>query len=134
MNKFTTALLAAAVLVASASAAMAAPGVVTGNANVRAGAGTGYPVISSVHYGQAVNIEYCSGNWCHVAKQGKDGWVSANFLATNGGWNNNHGHNHGNHGNHGHNHGGWGNHGGWSNTVGVNTCVSGQNASFCIGF
>ena len=137
MNKFTTALLAAAVLVASASAAMASPGVVTGNATVRAGAGTGYPVISSVQYGQAVDIEYCSGNWCHVSKSGRDGWVSAGYLATTGnGWGRDRHHR-------GHNgwgnNGGWGhhnNHGGWNNhdTVGINTCVSGQNASFCVGF
>ena len=134
MNKFTTALLAAAVLVASASAAMAAPGVVTGNANVRAGAGTGYPVISSVQYGQQVDIEYCSGNWCHVSKPGRDGWVSASYLATGNTWGN--GHHHG-HNNGWGNNGGWGNHhnhGGWNNTVGVNTCVSGPNAQFCVGF
>jgi len=145
MNKFTTALLAAAVLVASASAAMASPGVVTGNANVRAGAGTGYPVISSVQYGQPVDIEYCQGSWCHIAKQGKDGWVSASYLATGNNWNGNNGHQ-GNNGHHHGNNGGWNNNGnwghhngghhngGWNNTVGINTCVSGQNASFCLGF
>jgi hypothetical protein len=132
MNKLTTALLAAAVLVASATAAMAAPGVVTGNANVRSGPGTGYSVISSVHYGQYVEIEYCSGNWCHVSKPGRDGWVSAGFLALNDGWDDDY--NHGHHGHHGHHNSGWYNHSGWNNSVGVNTCVSGQNASFCIGF
>lgn len=131
MNKFTTALLAAAVLVASASAAMAAPGVVTGNANVRSGPGTGYSVISSVHYGQYVEIEYCSGNWCHVSKPGRDGWVSAGYLALNDGWDDDYPRHHGHHG---HNNGNWGHHGGWNNSVGINTCVSGQNASFCIGF
>ncbi|MDB5529001.1 MAG: hypothetical protein JWR51_2104 [Devosia sp.] len=134
MNKFTTALLAAAVLVASASAAMASPGVVTGNANVRAGAGTGYPVISSVQYGQAVDIDYCSGNWCHVSKPGRDGWVSASYLATDNGWGRDRHHRRhtgwGNNGGWGNNHGGWNTH----NTVGINTCVSGQNASFCVGF
>lgn len=131
MNKFTTALLAAAVLVASASAAMAAPGVVTGNANVRAGAGTGYQVISSVQYGQRVDIEYCAGNWCYVSKPGRDGWVSASYLATTNNWGNYRRHNGWG------NNGGWGNHhGGWNNhsSVGVNTCISGQNASFCLGF
>ena len=130
MNKFTTALLAAAVLVASASAAMAAPGVVTGNANVRSGAGTGYAVISSVHYGQYVDIEYCTGKWCHVSKPGRDGWVSAGYLALNDGWDDDYPRHHGHHGHNGN----WGHHGGWNNTVGINTCVSGQNASFCIGF
>lgn len=129
MNTFTTVLLAAAVLVASASAAMAAPGVATGNANVRAGAGTGYPVISSVQYGQSVDIEYCAGNWCHVAKAGRDGWVSASYLATTRDWGNHRRHN-------GWSDNGWGNHGGWynHNAVGINTCVSGQSASFCFGF
>lgn len=128
MRKLTTTVLAAAVLLASAAAAMAAPGVVTGNANVRAGAGTYFPVISSVQYGQSVDIEYCSGNWCHVSKPGRDGWVSASFLATADRWDGYHGHRGWGRG------GSWGhhNHGGWNNTAGA--CVSGPNAQFCVGF
>ena len=126
-SKTIAGLFAAAVFLASAAAAMAAPAVATGNANVRAGAGTGYPVISSVHYGQQVNVDGCNGNWCHVQKSGRDGWVSANYLSFGGG---NHGH-HGNN-NHGHHGNNWGH--GHHQTVGVNACVGGHNASFCLGF
>ena len=118
--------LAAAILVASAAAAFAAPAVVTGNANVRAGAGTNYQVVSHVQYGQSVDVDYCSpsGKWCYVEKQGRDGWVSSQFLAS--GYPVNH-----------NRHRGWGNHYnnyGYGYGSGFNACVQGNHASFCLGF
>lgn len=121
-----TVALAAAILVASAAAAFASPAVVTGGANVRAGAGVNYPIVSHVSYGQPVDVDYCtpSGKWCFVEKSGKDGWVSAQFLAS--GYPVSY---------HPHNHGVWGSQAyGYGYNAGFNACVQGQHTSFCLGF
>jgi len=63
-----------------ASAAQAAPAYASSTVNVRAGAGTGYPVVDTLRRGERVDIDYCRGSWCYVTKSGPDGWVSASYL------------------------------------------------------
>ena len=126
-SKARSAALAATILVASAAAAFAAPAIVSGNANVRAGAGTNYPVVSHVAYGQSVNVSNCtpSGKWCYVQKSGKDGWVSSQFLTwgQQANWVHHHGWNKWNNNYYGYGYG-----------AGFNACVNGNHASFCLGF
>lgn len=81
-NSVLKAAIAGAVMLATAGAAFAAPGVATGNVNVRSGPGTGYAVVDVLRRGERVDVEYCRGNWCFVEKRGPDGWVSANYLRT----------------------------------------------------
>src|SRR3954471_8811608 len=67
-NMLTRPLLSAAVLAGAlltASAANAAPGVATGDVNMRSGPGTGYSVITTIPAGAPLEIYGCS-SWCQV--------------------------------------------------------------------
>ncbi|GGF13704.1 hypothetical protein GCM10011321_02090 [Youhaiella tibetensis] len=78
--------LAALALVATAGAALAAPAYATSNVNVRSGPGTGYRSVDVLTRGQPVDVQQCRGSWCFVSKPGPDGWVSANYLSSSGGY------------------------------------------------
>ncbi|MGV8856338.1 MAG: SH3 domain-containing protein [Devosia sp.] len=82
--------LAVLALVATATAASAAPAYATGNVNVRSGPSTSYGVVDALRRGEQVDVQECRGGWCYVQKRGADGWVSANYLSRggNGGWDN----------------------------------------------
>ncbi len=67
-------------LALGASAAVAASAYASSTVNVRAGDGTGYPVVDVLRPGQRVEVEYCRGSWCMISKSGPDGWVSASYL------------------------------------------------------
>lgn len=67
-------------LAAGATAASAATAYASSTVNVRAGAGTGYPVVGVLRPGQRVEIDYCKGAWCLIEQRGPDGWVNANYL------------------------------------------------------
>lgn len=72
---------AAAVVLLSASAAFAQPGVATGAVNVRTGPGTGYAKVGTLSAGELVDVKQCQGSWCFVDRNGgTDGWASANYL------------------------------------------------------
>lgn len=82
---FRRTLLGLAVALATlgvASAAQAAPAYASSTVNVRSGAGTGYAVVDVLRRGERVDVDYCRGSWCYVNKSGPDGWVSANYLAS----------------------------------------------------
>ena len=72
-----TALMLAGTVAASAATAFASTTV-----NVRAGAGTGYPVVDVLRRGERVDVDYCRGAWCAIEKRGTDGWVNANYLTS----------------------------------------------------
>lgn len=76
-----TAGIAAAAIVGSTIAALAAPAYATATVNVRTGPGTGYGAIDTLRPGESVDIDYCRGSWCFVNKSGPDGWVSASYLS-----------------------------------------------------
>jgi hypothetical protein len=78
--------LATLAVLATTVAASAAPAFATSNVNVRSGPGTGYRVVDTLRRGERVDIQYCRGSWCFVQKRGPDGWVSANYLSSGGGW------------------------------------------------
>lgn len=78
--------IAAAALVGSSVAALAAPAYATSNVNVRSGPGTGYGAVDVLRRGESVDIDYCRGSWCFVEKSGPDGWVSASYLSRDGGY------------------------------------------------
>ncbi|HTO26985.1 MAG TPA: SH3 domain-containing protein [Devosia sp.] len=72
---------AAAVVLLSASAAFAQPGIATGAVNVRTGPGTGYAKVGTLSAGELVDVKQCQGSWCFVDRNsGTDGWASANYL------------------------------------------------------
>ena len=73
--------IAAAALIGSSVAALAAPAFATSNVNVRSGPCTGFGVVDVLRRGQRVDIDYCRGSWCFVGQSGPDGWVSANYLS-----------------------------------------------------
>lgn len=73
--------LVAALLLAP-TAALAAPGIVTVSTGLRAGPGTGFPLVDRVPEGARVNIHGClRGNaWCDVSFSDDRGWVSSQYL------------------------------------------------------
>ena len=64
------------------AASAATGGFTTGNVNMRAGPGTGYPVITTVPYGSSVAIYGCTAGyeWCDTNWAGYRGWVSGGYL------------------------------------------------------
>src|SRR5436309_1878768 len=72
----------AALLLAIPSAALAARGIVTTEVSMRAGPGTGFPVVDRIPGGARVNIHGClrDNSWCDVSWDGDRGWVSAQYL------------------------------------------------------
>lgn len=86
-NRLTTVLAGAVLALAfGTAAASAATAYASATVNVRAGAGTGYAVVDVLRRGEAVDIDYCRGSWCLVRKPGVDGWVSANYLSADRGY------------------------------------------------
>ena len=73
---------AALLILAGTAAASAATAYANTTVNVRAGAGTGYPVVDVLHSGERVEVNYCKGAWCAIEKRGPDGWVNANYLSS----------------------------------------------------
>jgi hypothetical protein len=84
MNKATL-LAAASALVLSAGIASAAPAVTQSAVNMRSGPGTQYPVVATLPGGATVDVGSCSGSWCTVNWNGRDGYVSAGYLQIAGG-------------------------------------------------
>lgn len=80
--KLRIGIVAALLIVAPASAALAAPGVVRHNVSLRAGPGGGFPVVDRIPAGGRVTIHGClnGGTWCDVSFDGERGWVSAAAL------------------------------------------------------
>jgi uncharacterized protein YraI len=74
--------LAAAVLLAVPTAALAAPGLVTTSVSMRAGPGTGFPTVDRIPGGAHVNIHGCirGASWCDVSWSDDRGWVAAQYL------------------------------------------------------
>lgn len=73
--------LVAALLLAP-TAALAAPGIVTVSTGLRAGPGSGFPLVDRIPEGARVNIHGClRGNaWCDVSFSDDRGWVSSQYL------------------------------------------------------
>jgi hypothetical protein len=114
-----TVAVAAAVVVATASASMAATYAwVDSTAKVKATHSNSSPTVNWVHEGQKVKIVSSWGNWYKVQIPGKDGWVRAHnldFAPSYPGPFPGYGYGYG---------GGYGG--------GASFCVGGNNASFCL--
>lgn len=69
-------------MLGTALPALAAPGFATGNVNLRAGPGTGYPEVVVVPNRAPVEIFGClqGYSWCDVGFDGVRGWVSSGYL------------------------------------------------------
>jgi len=78
-----TIIAAGALFLAATGIAAAAPGVATGNVNLRTGPGTGYARIATIPAGARVEILRCP-RWCEVVHAGRRGWVSASYIARGG--------------------------------------------------
>jgi len=76
-----TVAVAAALVLATASASMAATYAwVDNNASVKANHSNGSGTVNWVHAGQKVKVVNSWGNWYKVQIPGNDGWVKANVL------------------------------------------------------
>ncbi len=75
-------LLVAALLLTTPTAALAARGIATNDASMRAGPGAGFPVVDRIPGGARVDIHGCirGDAWCDVSWAGDRGWVSADNL------------------------------------------------------
>lgn len=83
MQRYITSLaIGLGVVLGTAVPALAAPGFATGNVNLRAGPGTGYPQVLVVPNSAPVEIFGClqGYGWCDVGFNGARGWVSAGYL------------------------------------------------------
>ncbi|MBR0983159.1 SH3 domain-containing protein [Bradyrhizobium liaoningense] len=71
-----------ATLLLAPTAALATPGIVTVSTGLRAGPGSGFPLVDRVPEGARVNIHGClRGNaWCDVSFSDDRGWVSSQYL------------------------------------------------------
>lgn len=78
--KFRSVLVAALLLVPTA--ALAGPGIVTVSTGLRAGPGTGFPLVDRIPGGARVNIHGCLRGkaWCDVSFSDDRGWVSSQYL------------------------------------------------------
>ena len=72
-------LLAAGFALAT-SAALAAPGNASANANVRSGPGTGYRIVDTLKKGEYVIVKSCGAGWCLISHIGNDGYVSRSLI------------------------------------------------------
>ncbi len=79
--KFTSISLAGGLLLLSVGAAAAAPALVSGDLNLRAGPGTHFPVVGVLPGGLTVDVQDCQGGWCSVASAEGSGYASSNYLA-----------------------------------------------------
>ncbi len=75
------AVLTAAMLLAPA-AALAAPGIVTVSTGLRAGPGSGFPLVDRIPGGSRVNVHGClkGDAWCDVSWSDDRGWISSQYL------------------------------------------------------
>lgn len=64
------------------AAAIAAPGAVTADLNLRAGPGTNFQALDTVPNGAPVEIDGCveGGNWCRVTYGNVSGYAAARYL------------------------------------------------------
>lgn len=76
-----TSVFAATALLASAVAAIAAPGQATTNVNVRSGPDGSYGVVGTMRSGEMADVSQCGNGWCYVQSRTVSGWVSSAYLA-----------------------------------------------------
>ena len=62
------------------TAALAAPGIASVNANVRSGPGTGYKIVDVLTKGEYVIVKDCGVFWCLISHIGNDGYVARTLL------------------------------------------------------
>lgn len=74
-------IVAASLLIASAGAALAYPGISIRMVDVYAGPGSQFRVVDRLHAGERLNIQQCRHGFCFITHRGPDGWVSARVLA-----------------------------------------------------
>ena len=79
-RKTKTTISALAAVMISASTALAAPAIATGNVNVRTGPSTSYSKVDTLAKGEHVDVRECQSGWCYVEHKGPDGWVSGRYL------------------------------------------------------
>lgn len=79
---FKRVLFAAAVIVATTTASMAATGWTTGGINFRDGAGAYYAKIGSIPRCASIELDYVSDGWYRVNWNGRWGWVAQRYVTT----------------------------------------------------
>lgn len=81
--KYTVSAAALAAALAIPTGALALPGSVTTDLNMRAGPGPTYPIVTTIDNNSTIEVEGCieSGNWCQVSWNGQTGWAYANYIS-----------------------------------------------------
>jgi hypothetical protein len=74
------AVLAGAFVALPLASAVAAPGVVGTNVNLRQGPTTSSPILAKIPAGSAIDVAGCSGEWCQVGFAGRSGYIIATAL------------------------------------------------------
>ncbi|MFN3320067.1 MAG: SH3 domain-containing protein [Allorhizobium sp.] len=83
MRRFILGAFAAILMAAISGPVLAATkGATVGSVNLRAGPGTGYPVVMAMPPSAALTIYGCldTASWCDVSWGGARGWVSSNYV------------------------------------------------------
>lgn len=80
---FGVAALACAAALLPASAALAIEAAAKAAVNVRTGPGTSFGIVDQLTAGEVVEVTECApSGWCFIEHSGPDGWVSASYLTT----------------------------------------------------
>lgn len=82
MKSYLFAALVGLGLLAAPAVASAAPGITTGDVNLRAGPGTNYPRLGVVRRGTEVEIHGClrGYSWCDISVGYERGWMSSRYI------------------------------------------------------
>jgi uncharacterized protein YraI len=78
--RIKSALLAASVVGFSTTAAMAVPGIVERDSNLRSGPGTNYRVQTVVPAGAPIEVLDCQSRWCTVAYGPTQGFIARSLI------------------------------------------------------
>lgn len=74
-------IIAAAIVATSATMASAAPASVTADLNLREGPSTQYAPVSTIPFGESVDVLSCEGAWCEIDWRGIGGFANRSYLA-----------------------------------------------------
>ena len=80
MNNFAKSGLIASLFALSSGAVLAAPAMLEANSNIRSGPGTQCRALTVLPAGATVDVMDCSGRWCAVAYDKRQGYIARSLL------------------------------------------------------
>jgi uncharacterized protein YraI len=82
--KLKSVALAGMLQAASGLSAMARPGVISTDSNLRSGPGVQAPVVDVLPAGTPIDVGSCAGTWCRVSAGGGSGYLARSLIAFGG--------------------------------------------------